>query len=709
LKPNLLVVELWGLGDLAIATPFLKCASERYNVTLLAKPYAHDLNARFWPKVKVIPFVAPWTAFRRKYRLLVWPWRELSQLRRLRKYAFDIGISARWDPRDHFLLCAFRARKRIGFPRLGSGLLLTDPVRRPESSAHRYEYWRTVAEALGLELSPTGKSLVSADCTHRLVIVHSGAGQPVRVWPLPRYRTLVAQMRQRGFDVQVACDPDQREWWLAHEPNVVTPSNAAELIAWLERAGAFIGNDSGPGHLAAILGVPTFTLFGPQLPERFAPLHTAAEWLEGNPCHYKPCSDYCRFPSPVCIEGLEEKQVCARVELFLAKNVGDRPVILTPPTIAAQSKAAAPRVKLALSILCEDPNRRTGLSTLFPAFVSESLRLFPDVDWIIFAGQEQPWSVTGKRVEVVRRFPANNHLLARLRADHFRVASAAKAQGAAALLTVGFSPLVRAGLPTIMHVFTVHHMRPGGGLRAAYRRWAIKHGLQCAALVIANSNWTAEHLSVRPGRLLVSYEGLYRELFRPEGPADPSYPNGSYLLWASNFYPYKRADLALAAYARVPLAVRNRFPLLLVGGDWNGGRTKAEATVKELGLSQHVKFLGWVADDQLPALYRGARAHVLSTAEETFGRTVLEAMACGCPCVLQDLPVLREVTADSAVFVDFNDTAAAGAALHAMCVDDALRGKLRASGLERAARFSFERLAKERVEAVLRVVAESQH
>jgi hypothetical protein len=63
----------------------------------------------------------------------------------------------------------------------------------------------------------------------------------------------------------------------------------------IDRAGAFIGNDSGPGHLAAFCGVPTFTLFGPQLPEWFAPLHPGSEWLEGKACPYKPCSDYCRY------------------------------------------------------------------------------------------------------------------------------------------------------------------------------------------------------------------------------------------------------------------------------------------------------------------------------------------------------------------------------------------------------------------------------
>ena len=47
MKPKLLVVELWGLGDLIIATPFLQAASQRYEVTLVAKPYACLLYTSF--------------------------------------------------------------------------------------------------------------------------------------------------------------------------------------------------------------------------------------------------------------------------------------------------------------------------------------------------------------------------------------------------------------------------------------------------------------------------------------------------------------------------------------------------------------------------------------------------------------------------------------------------------------------------------------
>ena len=89
------------------------------------------------------------------------------------------------------------------------------------------------------------------------------------------------------------------------------------LLEKLDSADRFIGNDSGPGHLAALLGVPTFTIFGPQLPELFAPRHPDASWIEGAPCPFKPCSDYCRFPEPRCITAIGAETAGKRVAAWI--------------------------------------------------------------------------------------------------------------------------------------------------------------------------------------------------------------------------------------------------------------------------------------------------------------------------------------------------------------------------------------------------------
>ncbi len=322
MKPRLLVLELWGLGDLVIATPFLRAASEKFEVTLVAKPFAQELRPRLWPAVEVVPFIAPWTAFRDKYQLWRWPWRELFALRRrLAAQHFDFAVSARWDPRDHLALKLSGARERLGFARLNSRRYLTQELTRPDPLAHRHEFWRVAGAALGLELPPREKIFTTPPALPRAVLIHTGARLPLRVWPLENFAELVARLRQNNFTVQVACDADQSDWWRSRGENAVAPRTVTELFGCLDRAGAFIGNDSGPGHLAAAVGQPTFTLFGPQLHEWFAPLHPASEVFEGKACPYKPCSDYCRFAEPFCLRGVTVAEVWPRVEAFVQKHL----------------------------------------------------------------------------------------------------------------------------------------------------------------------------------------------------------------------------------------------------------------------------------------------------------------------------------------------------------------------------------------------------
>lgn len=368
-------------------------------------------------------------------------------------------------------------------------------------------------------------------------------------------------------------------------------------------------------------------------------------------------------------------------------------------------------MKIALSILCENPARPTGLTTLFHGLVGAGLRRFPDVGWLVFAGPGQPWVIHDPRVEVVRDFPANDRLVARLWADHFCVGPRARTEGAAVLVTTGFMPL-RAPLPVVMQVVTLHHALAGfegGGLRRAYRRAVLARGLRRASLVIANSQYAADRLlQEQPGikpRLCVSSEGLDQARYHAR--AEPGEAESMVreigvrpgaVLWLSNFYPYKQADRLIAAYARLPDSLRAAHPLVMVGGDWQGGRRRAQAAAREHGIE--AQFPGWVDDRWLPVLYRQAAVHVLPSTEETFGRTAVEAMACGCPCVLNDIPALREVAAGAASLVNFFRTDEAAAALHAALTDKALAARRRTAGLERAAVFSFERLAGERIAAI---------
>lgn len=373
-------------------------------------------------------------------------------------------------------------------------------------------------------------------------------------------------------------------------------------------------------------------------------------------------------------------------------------------------------LKIALSTLCENPLRRTGLTTTFHELVKHSVAQFDDVEWVVFAGQRHEWALKHDRVRVVREFPANDRMKQRLVADHICLPRRAKILGAQALVTVGFVPL-RKALPTVMHMFSLQHLDRSnkvGFFRKIYRAWMANRGFNRADAILANSQFTrSQILAVNPGcedRLILSYEGLQHEQFHPQ--ADPDEPRAlerelgfkpGYLLWVSNFYPYKQAELLLGAYALLPDDARKRMPLVMIGGGWGGGADNAAARARMLGIDGDVRFAGWVDDRWLPALYRQARIFTLPSREETFGRCVLEAMACGTPCIVNDIPIMHEVTAGHAAIVDFRDAAAGASSLLRLATAEGEREALREAGIRRAADFSFEKLARERIEVIRRV------
>ncbi|HWA85585.1 MAG TPA: glycosyltransferase family 9 protein [Opitutus sp.] len=295
------MTELWGLGDFSLAVPFLRMAARHARVTVLAQPRTAALLARFAPETALVALSAPWTAFRGKYRLHAWPWRQLTQaIRTLRAQQFDVAVSARPDPRDHALMFLAGAKTRLGFPRAGSRPLLTRALPRPPQP-HRAEHWRALASALGW---PVPDDPLPRRRPGRRIVIHTGAAQPTRRWPRERFEEIAARLRTAGWDVTVIDE---------------SHGDLPALLDQLDAADRFIGNDSGPGHFAALLGVPTFTVFGPVLPSHFAPQHPLASWIEGAPCRYKPCFDSCRFAEPHCILALDVDTVWSRLQPWLAR------------------------------------------------------------------------------------------------------------------------------------------------------------------------------------------------------------------------------------------------------------------------------------------------------------------------------------------------------------------------------------------------------
>jgi glycosyltransferase involved in cell wall biosynthesis len=105
------------------------------------------------------------------------------------------------------------------------------------------------------------------------------------------------------------------------------------------------------------------------------------------------------------------------------------------------------------------------------------------------------------------------------------------------------------------------------------------------------------------------------------------------------------------------------------------------------------RLAGFVGDDELAALYRGALAVVVPSLDEGFGLPAAEAMASGVPVITSTAPALVEVTGDAALHADERSTRAIAAAMLRVSADAELRRTLSARGIERARAFTWRRCA----------------
>lgn len=173
------------------------------------------------------------------------------------------------------------------------------------------------------------------------------------------------------------------------------------------------------------------------------------------------------------------------------------------------------------------------------------------------------------------------------------------------------------------------------------------------------------------------------------------------LLAVGNRMPHKNFSTLLAALALLPEQTR---PHLVITG--SHGDDPLTPLVIELGLQNWVSLRGWLTPADLDALYAESTLFVFPTFFEGFGLPVLEAMVHSCPVLCSDIPVLHEVAADAAVYVDSRDAALLAESIGGLLSSPKELALLATRGLARAAEFTWDRTAEQTLESFQRVVAE---
>jgi len=258
-------------------------------------------------------------------------------------------------------------------------------------------------------------------------------------------------------------------------------------------------------------------------------------------------------------------------------------------------------------------------------------------------------------------------------------------------------------------VSTIHDLAPlklpgkYGRLRQGYWQHILPRRFQRCHQLLAISKQTAEDLQsltqVQPAQITVAHNGYRENVYQADPPASVKAADQAvyarhgltqaYVLYVARIEdPGKNHLGLLKAWMALPPALQQQYQLVLAGADWNGAE-RVHAWVAH-HQPPGVRFLGFVPDADLPALYRGASLYVQPSLYEGFGLPLLEAMASGTPILSSDRGALPEVGGSAVAYCDPLDAAQMSAAMAHLLDNPAARQQLRDKGLVRARTFSWQ-------------------
>lgn len=302
--------------------------------------------------------------------------------------------------------------------------------------------------------------------------------------------------------------------------------------------------------------------------------------------------------------------------------------------------------------------------------------------------------------------------LADLQPDVVHVSSLFEGLGDDAVSSVG---LIEAGLPTAVTLYDlIPLLRPDQYLtRPEIRHWYLRkaQSLKRAELLLAISESSRreaiDYLQILPDHVVTIGAGVDGRFQVIQLTDDEKVAlraryglRKRFVMCVGETDPRKNVEGLVEGYAQLPLELRQQYQLVIVMKVHEANRMRWRQLASRVGLSHdELVFTGYVADNDLLALYNMCDLFVFPSLHEGFGLPVLEAMACGAPVIGSNASSIPEVIGRSDALFDPTHPGSIAAKIAEVLADEPFRERLRTHGLQRAKAFTWKAAARRALEA----------
>lgn len=245
-----------------------------------------------------------------------------------------------------------------------------------------------------------------------------------------------------------------------------------------------------------------------------------------------------------------------------------------------------------------------------------------------------------------------------------------------------------------------------------YLNWSTAFALKKASKIITVSNFTKKEITAcypktKAEKIKVIHNGFPDNLFNEElnqerikKVLDKYDIKDPYYLYVGRLEKKKNTAFLVEALS----IVRSDHPeikeKLVLIGNAGYGYDEVKYAIEEFNLGKEVIMPGWVDEEDMPDIFKGASAFIFPTRHEGFGIPVIQSLACGVPTAVSDIPVLHEIALDSVYYFNQNDKHDIAKAMSELVLNQELKTDLINKGLMQVKKFSWLKCAQETLEVL---------